>query len=78
MTDPQPFEITDLPSARVASDGKTTLMLTEPDGVLFRRRAVVGVGGDAQRREWAVARVGDVSVYVSAEGVIVSRKDLMP
>lgn len=31
-----------------------------------------------QRIEWAVARLGDVSVYVDGQNVIVTRNDLFP
>ena len=74
-----PFEISIEQGVRVASNGETSLILMETDGLLFRRRAVKGFGSEgAKQVEWAVAELDGVRVYVDGDAVIVTRKDMMP
>lgn len=47
------------------------------DGVLFHRRAIKLLSsGEEQRDSMLVARLGDVSVYIADQGIIISREDL--
>ncbi|WP_157266606.1 hypothetical protein [Azohydromonas aeria] len=81
MTNPTPFEIAAdaATGARAASNGAARLILTEADGVMFRRRGVRNAGTEAQQGvELAVAEVNGVRVYFDGTTVIVSRADLYP
>lgn len=74
-----PFEVTEAEGRRIASNGTQTIQVTEPDGRIFRRRAVKRVGTEApQHIEWAVAEVDGLRVYFDGSNVIVSRQDLNP
>ena len=80
MDTPVPFEIAPLqPHGQAASNGATTVCLAEPDGRLFRRRGIKGVGTPAARPvEWCVAELDGVRVYVEQGSVLISRRDMWP
>lgn len=70
-----PFDIaTHDDGCRMATNGESSLLLLEKDGVVFRRRGVKGFGSlTATPVEWVVARLDNVSVYFDGESVVVSR-----
>ncbi len=121
MSQPAAFEIVQQEDVRVASNGATRLIVTEPDVEVFRRRGLSGIAmkgaaqtllpqvnelagellsnpdmdarqavakllaiagtvvvQEPQRKEWCVAKVGDVFVFLDGESVIVTRQDLKP
>lgn len=77
---PVPFEIVQLqPHGQAASNGQITVCLAEPDGRIFRRRAIKAVGTpEAHQVDWAVAELDGVRVYVDGGNVIVTRRDMYP
>ena len=74
-----PFELAEAGGAKFASNGTQTLQLTEPDGRVFRRRAIKHIGGgEAIPIEWAVAEIAGIRVYFDGSNVVVSRQEMNP
>lgn len=70
---------TDEQGFRHGTDGATTVSLLEPDGRMFKRRAIKGVGGAAPEDVcWLVVELDGVRVYQEGAHVIVTRRDLNP
>lgn len=64
---------------RHGTDGAITVSLPEPDGRMFKRRAIKGVGGAAPEDVcWLVVELDGVRVYQEGAHVIVTRRDLNP
>lgn len=64
---------------RHGTDGTITTTLLEPDGRMFKRRAIKGVGGAAPEDVcWLVVELDGVRVYQEGAHVIVTRRDLNP
>lgn len=79
MNQPVPFDLSQAGDARIATNGDATLTLLDPEGRVFRRRAVTGVGTEAPRNvEWAVAELNGVRVYFDGKNVVVTVRDLQP
>ena len=77
MSDPVPFEITELPGRKVAGNGHATM--TVLGGKVFCRRAVKGVGSASARRvEWAVGEINGVRCYFDGTHVVLTTEDLRP
>ena len=76
-----PFEIIRDHESGVSSatDGTRVVTALDPEAKMFRRRGIKGVGsGDAMQIEWLVVEQAGVRVYVSGNGVVVTKQDLMP
>ena len=61
--------------------GEVLKRLDMPSEELAARVAVIGAAAHVakpERSEWAVCEVDGIRIYVDAETVIVTRKDLMP
>lgn len=70
---------TDENGTRHGTDGEITVSLLDADGRMFKRRAVKGVGGDAQTEEcWLVAELAGVRVYQQGKSIVVTTKDMYP
>ena len=64
---------------RFGTDGKTIVTLLEPDGRMFKRRAIKSAGTPEAREVcWLVTVVGDVRIYQEGNNIVVTRKDLYP
>lgn len=60
------------------TDGNMVVSL-DPEGTMFKRRAVKGLGTPEAREEcWLVAELNGVRVYQQGQHVIVTTKDLNP
>ena len=64
---------------RHGTDGTTIVSLLEPDGRMFKRRAIKGVGSAAPSDVcWLVTELDGVRLFQEGAHVIVTRKDLNP
>jgi hypothetical protein len=64
---------------RIGSDGATTVSLMEPDGRMFRRRAVKNAGTQsASELCWLVVELDGVRVFQRGSDVIVTRANMYP
>lgn len=75
-----PFEIAPHPDGgRTATNGAASITLLDPDGLIFRRRAIKLVGtAQAEQVEWAVAELHGVRVYFNGVDVLVTTRDMQP
>lgn len=81
IINPAPFEITDVHTERIASNGQASLQIHLPEGGrVFRRRAVKlnKADGTSSQVEWAVAELDGVRAYFDGTHVVVTRRDLNP
>ena len=71
--------VTDEHGHRHGSDGEHTVTLLEPEGRMFKRRAIHRAGTpDACEVCWLVTELDGVRVYQQGDGVIVTRADIYP
>lgn len=76
---PEPFEITAVDGAMVATNGAATIKVDTVEGSrLFRRRAVRAGQAGQRAIEWVVAELDGVRVYFDGTNAVVTREDLMP
>lgn len=70
---------TDEAGIRYGTDGAITVTLLDPDGRMFKRRAIKSAGTPEAREEcWLVAELDGVRVYQQGAHVIVTRQDINP
>jgi hypothetical protein len=70
---------TDDHGTRHGTDGQITVSLRDPDGRMFKRRAIKAAGTEQAAEEcWLVAEVDGVRVYQQGTQIIVTREDLWP
>lgn len=77
----EPFDIVTEPSGQrhSRSSGGVTMTLLEVDGVMFRRRAIKGVGSGAPQEVcWLVGELDGVRVYFDGQSIVMTRQDLNP
>lgn len=61
------------------TDGTHVTTLLDPDGRMFKRRAVKGVGTEgAQEVCWLVVELNGVRVYQNGDHVVVTTQDIYP
>jgi hypothetical protein len=75
---PAPFEITKDGTKTVATNGTLSAMVLEPQGKMWRRRAVKYGAESAQQIEWLVIELDGVRVYVDHDNIIVTKENLRP
>jgi hypothetical protein len=76
---PPPFEILEKDGQKIASNGERQVILLDPEGRMFKRRAIKRAGSSqAEAVEWCVVELNGVRVYVDGENVVVTTLDLQP
>lgn len=71
--------VTDENGVRHGTDGEVTMTLLDPEGRMFKRRAIKGAGsGGAYEVCWLVAELNGVRVYQQGMNIVVTSKDLSP
>lgn len=74
-----PYEIVTDAVGRHGTDGELTVTLLGPEGQMFKRRAIKGVGsGRPISVDWLVTELNGVRVYQSGRNVVVTTQDLYP
>jgi hypothetical protein len=69
----------ELDGSRHGTDGLRTVSLLEPEGRMFKRRAVKGIGTDSPQEVcWLVTELNGVRVYQHGDHIVVTTKDLHP
>jgi hypothetical protein len=62
-----------------ATDGTVSVSLLDPNGRMFKRRAIKGVGtSDSREITWLVAELDGVRLYQHGNQIVMTKQDMYP
>ena len=71
------FEISTENGKKVGTDGSRTMVL-DPEGKMFKRKAVKWNAQGERNVEWLVASLDGVNVFIQDDKIIVTKENLKP